>query len=190
MKNLSKIDEQKDVIDKEYVDSLVSNVDPQNKYLPLSGGTIVGDLRLTLSFDSDIRQVTIGDLLLSSSNEANVVSSDHSIMMVNNSNDTNRALAVGLANDPQNPIGIIFSNNSIFNELLGCENGINATYDLNMLNHRVKKVATPVENKDSANKEYVDNSVAGKAPAYTYSTTDLTTGTSQLETGKLYFVYE
>ena len=190
MKNLSKIDEQKDVVDKQYVDSSVSNVDPQNKYLPLSGGTITGDLNLTLSSDSDIRQVVIGDLLLSSSNEANVVSSDHSIMMVNNSNDTNRALAVGLANDPQNPIGIIFNNNSIFNELLGCENGINATYDLNMLNHRVKKVATPVENKDSANKEYVDNSVAKKAPAYTYSTTDLTPGTSQLETGKLYFVYE
>lgn len=163
MKNLSKIDEQKDVVDKQYVDSSVSNVDPQNKYLPLSGGTITGDLNLTLSSDSDIRQVVIGDLLLSSSNEANVVSSDHSIMMVNNSNDTNRALAVGLANDPQNPIGIIFSNNSIFNELLGCENGINATYDLNMLNHRVRKVATPVENKDSANKEYVDNSVAKKS---------------------------
>ena len=28
------------------------------------------------------------------------------------------------------------------------------------------------------------------APAYTYGTTDLTAGTSSLETGKLYFVYE
>lgn len=46
MKNLSKIDEQKDVIDKEYVDNSVSNVDPQNKYLPLSGGTITGDLNM------------------------------------------------------------------------------------------------------------------------------------------------
>ena len=118
------------------------------------------------------------------------MSTDHPIMMVNNANNTNRAITIGLANDPQKPIGIIFSNNSIFNELLGCENGINATYDLNMLNHRVKKVANPVENKDSANKEYVDNSVAEKAPAYTYSTTDLTPGKSQLETGKLYFVYE
>lgn len=27
-------------------------------------------------------------------------------------------------------------------------------------------------------------------PAYTYGTTDLTAGTSELETGKLYFVYE
>lgn len=190
MKNLSQIDDEKDVVDKEYVDNSVSNIDPQNKYLPLSGGTITGDLNLTLPSDSDIRQLTIGDLLLSSSNEANVVSSDHTIMMVNNANNTNRALAIGLANDPHNPVGIIFSNNSIFNELLGCENGINATYDLNMLNHRVKKVANPVENKDCANKEYVDNNVAGKAPAYTYSTTDLTAGTSQLETGKLYFVYE
>lgn len=30
----------------------------------------------------------------------------------------------------------------------------------------------------------------GAAPAYTYGTTDLTAGTSTLETGKLYFVYE
>ena len=28
------------------------------------------------------------------------------------------------------------------------------------------------------------------APAYTYGTEDLTAGTSELETGKLYFVYE
>ena len=30
----------------------------------------------------------------------------------------------------------------------------------------------------------------GAAPAYTYSTTDLTAGTSDLATGKLYIVYE
>ena len=35
-------------------------------------------------------------------------------------------------------------------------------------------------------KEQVDK----KAPAYSYGTTDLTAGTSALETGKLYFVYE
>ena len=41
--------------------------------------------------------------------------------------------------------------------------------------------------KDVIDKEYVDNSVAVKAPAYTYSTTDLTAGTSQLETRKALF---
>lgn len=30
----------------------------------------------------------------------------------------------------------------------------------------------------------------GAAPAYSYGTEDLTAGTSPLETGKLYFVYE
>ena len=54
----------------------------------------------------------------------------------------------------------------------------------------IEHLNTPVDDTDAANKAYVDNSVAGKAPAYTYSTTDLTAGTSQLETGKLYFVYE
>lgn len=32
--------------------------------------------------------------------------------------------------------------------------------------------------------------LANKAPAYTYGTEDMTAGTSSLETGKLYFVYE
>lgn len=36
----------------------------------------------------------------------------------------------------------------------------------------------------------LDSSLSTKAPAYSYSTTDLTAGTSALATGKLYFVYE
>lgn len=34
------------------------------------------------------------------------------------------------------------------------------------------------------------DALAGKAPAYTYGTTDMTAGTSALETGKLYLMYE
>ena len=36
----------------------------------------------------------------------------------------------------------------------------------------------------------INNLLATKAPAYDYSTTDLTAGTSALETGKIYLVYE
>lgn len=54
----------------------------------------------------------------------------------------------------------------------------------------MKNLSKIDEQKDVIDKEYVDNSVEVKAPAYTYSTTDLIAGTSQLETGKLYFVYE
>lgn len=36
----------------------------------------------------------------------------------------------------------------------------------------------------------MDTKLAGKAPAYTYGTADLTAGTSELATGTLYFVYE
>lgn len=82
MKNLSKIDEQKDVVDKQYVDSSVNNVDPQNKYLPLNGGTMTGSINIPLSSDGDIKQVVVGDLLLSGSDEAKVVSSDYPIMIV------------------------------------------------------------------------------------------------------------
>lgn len=42
----------------------------------------------------------------------------------------------------------------------------------------------PVQNK------VVNSALSGKAPAYTYGTTDLTAGTSSLATGVLYFVYE
>ena len=42
----------------------------------------------------------------------------------------------------------------------------------------------------AATTDYVDNAIAAKDPDYTYGTTDLTAGTSTLETGKLYFVYE
>ena len=36
----------------------------------------------------------------------------------------------------------------------------------------------------------INTALESKAPAYTYGTDDLTAGTSALETGKLYFVYE
>ena len=49
---------------------------------------------------------------------------------------------------------------------------------------------TPIQPYHPATKKYVDDSVAGKAPAYTYGTTDLTAGVSALEAGVLYFVYE
>lgn len=46
---------------------------------------------------------------------------------------------------------------------------------------------TPTVNTDVSNKKYVDDSIAN---VYTYSTTDLTAGSSALTTGTLYIVYE
>ena len=45
-----------------------------------------------------------------------------------------------------------------------------------------------IQNADT--NQYLETQLSSKAPAYTYGTTDLTAGTSALETGKLYFVYE
>ena len=53
---------------------------------------------------------------------------------------------------------------------------------------KVKVVGAPVV--DAYDKDEVDDKLADKAPAYIYGTEDLTAGTSPLETGKLYFVYE
>lgn len=52
--------------------------------------------------------------------------------------------------------------------------------------------AAAIHNHDSRyyTETEVNNLLAAKAPAYTYGTEDLTAGTSTLETGKLYFVYE
>lgn len=44
----------------------------------------------------------------------------------------------------------------------------------------------PTQDSDAVPKSYADT----KAPAYTYGTADLAAGSSALETGKLYFVYE
>ena len=63
----------------------------------------------------------------------------------------------------------------------------------------VKKVGAPsvegytkqeVDAKMAAMDNKLTSSLATKAPAYTYGTSDLTAGQSALETGKLYFVYE
>ena len=47
-----------------------------------------------------------------------------------------------------------------------------------------------IHNSDSSAHQDIRNAINTKAPAYTYGTTDLTVGSSSLETGKLYFVYE
>lgn len=52
----------------------------------------------------------------------------------------------------------------------------------------VKTVGNPTVDTYSQNE--IDNKLETKAPAYSYGTADLTAGTSPLETGKLYFVYE
>ena len=50
--------------------------------------------------------------------------------------------------------------------------------------------ADPTENLGAATKQYVDNGLSGKAPAYTYGTDDYTANTTSLATGTLHFVYE
>lgn len=55
-------------------------------------------------------------------------------------------------------------------------------------------ISTTLQNKADTSSVYTkteaDDLLSAKAPAYTYGTEDLTAGTSPLETGKLYFVYE
>ena len=61
------------------------------------------------------------------------------------------------------------------------------------------EISTTLQNKADASHTHddiyyteteVNNLLSAKAPAYSYGTSDLTAGSSSLETGKLYFVYE
>lgn len=54
----------------------------------------------------------------------------------------------------------------------------------------VENPAAPTQANDLATKKYVDDTFAQSAPAYLSGTEDLTAGTSTLETGRLYLVYE
>lgn len=66
-------------------------------------------------------------------------------------------------------------------KLDGITNGANKTTVDSSLS---SSSTNPVQNK------VINTALNKKAPAYTYSTTDLTPGTSYLETGKLYIVYK
>lgn len=66
-------------------------------------------------------------------------------------------------------------------KLDGIANGANKTTVDSSLS---SSSTNPVQNK------VINTALNQKAPAYTYSTTDLTPGTSSLETGKLYIVYK
>lgn len=51
-------------------------------------------------------------------------------------------------------------------------------------------LATIGEDGRMQKSSHKSSEIGDKAPAYTYGTTDLTAGTSELATGRLYFVYE
>ena len=52
------------------------------------------------------------------------------------------------------------------------------------------KTSQLTNDSDFATNASVDTKLLDKAPSYAYGTTDLTAGTSELETGTLYFMYE
>lgn len=62
--------------------------------------------------------------------------------------------------------------------------------DLDALETAVNNKANASHTHAIADVTDLQSSLDAKAPAYTYSTTDLTAGTSSLATGKLYIVYE
>lgn len=64
--------------------------------------------------------------------------------------------------------------------------GMTATNAQSAIDELASEKAEKTELDSKADK----TELASKAPMYTYSQTDITAGTTPLETGKLYFVYE
>ena len=60
---------------------------------------------------------------------------------------------------------------------------------IDFCNKNINNVKTPISDLQAANKTYVDTECAKKATVIS-STEDLTDGVSELETGKIYVVYE
>ena len=91
---------------------------------------------------------------------------------------------------------------SEYNIQMNKYNALNAEYDQLYPATKIKNVDgldTALQNKADASHTHddryyteteVNNLLSAKAPAYSYGTSDLTAGSSSLETGKLYFVYE
>lgn len=62
---------------------------------------------------------------------------------------------------------------------------------INYVDEKVANIPTPDVSGQISAHNVSSNAHSGMfAPAYTYGTTDMTAGTSELESGKLYFVYE
>ena len=74
---------------------------------------------------------------------------------------------------------------SEYNIQMNKYNALNAEYD-QLYPQPMKHANTHAKDGNDP----ITPSSIGAAPAYTYGTEDLTAGTSPLETGKLYFVYE
>lgn len=87
---------------------------------------------------------------------------------------------------------LTFSRDSeIYDDGDGVLNIVAGNFDINIRQCRIIGASKePTVDSELTNKAYVDSVIADKAPMYTYGTEDLEAGTSELETGKLYFVYE
>jgi hypothetical protein len=89
-------------------------------------------------------------------------------------------------------IGHLFAKGAIVKAILSVDEGkaYIQNADTNAyLEGKISAVQTVADSAASA-AAIAQTTADSKAPAYTYGTADMTAGTSKLETGKLYFVYE
>ena len=132
-----------DAANKYYVDNAINGIDLSN-YLPLTGGTLIGDLSIT-----NYKKLKFTDNSYFQ-NQANTRTALYGDLKMENGNII---LGTGLSiNPPANPTtfnGIEVKGSVRLNDGL-----------LYMNNKRIVSVATPSQNDDAANKKYVDDQIA------------------------------
>lgn len=88
-------------------------------------------------------------------------------------------------------IDTLLTNSNIISELESDMDNLSTSIE-----NSLSSIDTEIANLKSADESLItrmtnaETQLNNKAPSYTYSTTDLTAGSSSLTTGKLYIVYE
>ena len=132
-----------DLTTKQYVDTAVEGVDPEGKYLALSGGKMSGDINLGRLDSTHTNRI---------SNGKTSGATDFAYLQLGLGNYATSVLASGGASISvgKNGGGIVLSGSNVQLQKSG-------TISAN--NNKINDVGTPVSDTDAANKQYVDNAI-------------------------------
>lgn len=175
-----------DIASKAYVDSQVEGGGTGDVFLPLTGGTMSGDINMNSNTLTNVKApVNDGDVATKSYVDRPkgiqyLTNSGSGVMVSFNSvggSDTNGLIGY----IPSGSTTLQIENKLSGGILLHTDNGIIKLGDnvLDVRNCKVSNVADPTADQDAATKEYVDNAVAGGSSTPQFVSGSLTTSFSE-----------